>query len=111
MVSPVTRNELKYAFTGLISESSIQKVDDDWEVVGKWVRIARIGPCWDVWLIATPKKLNILLSNLPFKFNVLDGEAWLRIEEIAPVLPYLSVLGVRKRRSGGNVGNLVRRDV
>ena len=102
----MTKKDLKARFNGLISAASIKQSDDGWEVCGKWCHISPVDDLWDIWLVASKRKLSHILKGLPWDFHVVDGEAWVQIKNPLEILPYLRILGIRKKRKGGNVENL-----
>jgi hypothetical protein len=104
-----------------VSPSAIKKIDDEYEIVGKFCRIILFDDgSIDLWLCnpanmykgLSKRKLNSLVSRLaapvegtfsdktnkPIAFVVVDGEAWINLDLPDLILNNLKVLGVRKKR-------------
>jgi len=116
----MTKNDLLETFP-TVSPSAIKKIDDEYEIVGKFCRIIMFDE-WqiDLWLCnptnmakgLSKRKLNNLVSALevpvestfndqvtkPIPFNVLEGEAWINLDLPDLILNNLKLLGIRKRR-------------
>ena len=116
----MTKNDLLEIFP-TVSPSVIKKIDDEYEIVGKFCRIIMFDD-WqiDLWLCnpanmskgLSKRKLNNLVSALevpvestfndkvikPIPFNVLEGEAWINLDLPDLVLNNLKLLGIRKKR-------------
>ena len=104
-----------------VSPSAIKKIDDEYEIVGKFCRIIMFDD-WqiDLWLCnpanmskgLSKRKLNNLVSALevpvestfrdkvtkPISFSVLEGEAWINLDLPDLILKNLKLLGIRKKR-------------
>jgi len=104
-----------------VSPSVIKKIDDEYEIVGKYCRIIMFDD-WqiDLWLCnpanmskgLSKRKLNNLVSALevpvestfsdkvtkPISFSVLEGEAWINLDLPDLILKNLKLLGIRKKR-------------
>ena len=104
-----------------VSPSVIKKIDDEYEIVGKFCRIIMFDD-WqiDLWLCnpanmskgLSKRKLNNLVSALevpvestfndkvikPISFSVLEGEAWINLDLPDLILNNLKLLGIRKKR-------------
>lgn len=104
-----------------VSPSVIKKIDDEYEIVGKFCRIIMFDD-WqiDLWLCnpanmskgLSKRKLNNLVSALevpvestfrdkvtkPISFSVLEGEAWVNLDLPDLILNNLKLLGIRKKR-------------
>jgi len=104
-----------------VSPSVIKKIDDEYEIVGKFCRIIMFDD-WqiDLWLCnpanmskgLSKRKLNNLVSALevpvestfrdkvtkPISFSVLEGEAWINLDLPDLILKNLKLLGIRKKR-------------
>jgi len=97
----MTKAEIFRAFDDTLSSAAIQLTDDEYEVVGKWCRIIKHDTGdWDVWLIAPKQKITFLLKKLPreWGFKVVGGEAWCWVKSAKEIKPYLSCLGIKKKR-------------
>jgi len=97
----MSKAEIIRAFENKLSSSAIQLTDDGYEVVGKWCRIIRHDTGdWDIWIITTNQKITYLLKKLPqeWGFRILDGEAWCLVKSTKEIIPYLSCLGIKKKR-------------
>ena len=116
----MTKNDLLEIFP-TVSPSVIKKIDDEYEIVGKFCRIIMFDD-WqiDLWLCnpsnmvkgLSKRKLNNLVSALevpvestfndkvikPIPFNVLEGEAWINLDLPDLILNNLKLLGIRKKR-------------
>ena len=116
----MTKNDLLETFP-TVSPSVIKKIDDEYEIVGKFCRIIMFDD-WqiDLWLCnpanmskgLSKRKLNNLVSALevpvestfrdkvikPIPFNVLEGEAWINLDLPDLILNNLKLLGIRKKR-------------
>ena len=116
----MTKNDLLEIFP-TVSPSVIKKIDDEYEIVGKFCRIIMFDD-WqiDLWLCnpanmskgLSKRKLNNLVSALevpvestfndkvikPIPFNVLEGEAWINLDLPYLILNNLKLLGIRKKR-------------
>ena len=116
----MTKNDLLETFP-TVSPSVIKKIDDEYEIVGKFCRIVMFDD-WqiDLWLCnpanmckgLSKRKLNSLVSALevpvestfrdkvtkPISFNVLEGEAWVNLDLPDLILNNLKLLGIRKKR-------------
>jgi len=116
----MTKNDLLKTFP-TVSPSAIKKIDDEYEIVGKYCRIIMFDD-WqiDLWLCnpanmvkgLSKRKLNSLVSVLevpvestfrdkvtkPIPFNVLEGEAWINLDLPDLILNNLKLLGIRKKR-------------
>ena len=104
-----------------VSPSAIKKIDDEYEIVGKFCRIIMFDD-WqiDLWLCnpanmskgLSKRKLNSLVSALEvpvestfrdkvtksISFSVLEGEAWVNLDLPDLILNNLKLLGIRKKR-------------
>ena len=116
----MTKNDLLRTFP-TVSPSVIKKIDDEYEIVGKYCRIIMFDD-WqiDLWLCnptnmakgLSKRKLNSLVSALEvpvestfsdkvsksISFNVLEGEAWINLDLPDLILNNLKLLGIRKKR-------------
>ncbi len=116
----MTKNDLLETFP-TVSPSVIKKIDDEYEIVGKFCRIIMFDD-WqiDLWLCnpanmskgLSKRKLNNLVSALEvpvestfrdkvtksISFSVLEGEAWINLDLPDLILNNLKLLGVRKKR-------------
>ena len=116
----MTKNDLLETFP-TVSPSAIKKIDDEYEIVGKFCRIIMFDD-WqiDLWLCnpanmskgLSKRKLNNLVSALevpvestlndkvikPISFSVLEGEAWINLDLPDLILNNLKLLGIRKKR-------------
>ena len=116
----MTKNDLLETFP-TVSPSVIKKIDDEYEIVGKYCRIIMFDD-WqiDLWLCnpanmfkgLSKKKLNSLVSALEVPVestfsdkvtksrsgSVLEGEAWINLDLPDLILNNLKLLGIRKRR-------------
>jgi len=116
----MTKNDLLETFP-TVSPSVIKKIDDEYEIVGKYCRIIMFDD-WqiDLWLCnpanmskgLSKRKLNNLVSALevpvestfrdkvtkPISFSVLEGEAWINLDLPDLILNNLKLLGIRKKR-------------
>ena len=104
-----------------VSPSAIKKIDDEYEIVGKFCRIIMFDDGQiDLWLCnpanmvkgLSKRKLNSLVSAIevpvestfndkvikPIPFNVLEGEAWVNLDLPDLILNNLKSLGIRKKR-------------
>lgn len=112
----MTKQELIVLFPAFSPKRAIRKLDEGeevpFEVVGKWVRVARMSDgTWDAFLCNVKdmakgmgtKRLNLLLATLPngTKPKVVDGEAWWQCHDVAVVRGWLELhrvsLGIAKR--------------
>ena len=116
----MTKNDLLKTFP-TVSPSAIKKIDDEYEIVGKFCRIIMFDDGQiDLWLCnpsnmvkgLSKRKLNSLVSALevpvestfrdkvtkPISFNVLEGEAWVNLDLPDLILNNLKLLGIRKKR-------------
>lgn len=112
----MTKAELCELFPAFSPKRSIRKLNDGeetgYEVVGKWVRVEKVGDGWDVFLCnvrdmakgISTKRLNLLVAKVPMgiQVHVLDGEAWWSTTSVNMVRAWLEAnrvaLGVAKRR-------------
>ena len=105
------RDEIYNFFDQNISKKAIQNIDDEWQVVGKWCRIAiEENDVIDIWLcnpidIATglgTRKLRTLIlalnSTVEGEFRELTGEAYTKTSLKDSNLLNLNLLGIRKKR-------------
>ncbi len=116
----MTKNDLLETFP-TVSPSVIKKIDDEYEIVGKYCRIIMFDD-WqiDLWLCnptnmdkgLSKRKLNSLISALevpvestfrdkvtkPISFSVLEGEAWINLDLPDLILNNLKLLGIREKR-------------
>jgi len=116
----MTKNDLLETFP-TVSPSVIKKIDDEYEIVGKYCRIIMFDD-WqiDLWLCnpanmvkgLSKRKLNSLVSALevpvestfsdkvtkPISFSVLEGEAWINLDLPDLILNNLKLLGIREKR-------------
>ena len=46
----MNKSELFAAFERQIAQRAIQLIDGEWEIVGKWCRIQRMGEKWDLFI-------------------------------------------------------------
>jgi len=116
----MTKNDLLETFP-TVSPSVIKKIDDEYEIVGKYCRIIMFDD-WqiDLWLCnptnmvkgLSKRKLNNLVSALEvpvestfsdkvtksISFSVLEGEAWINLDLPDLILNNLKLLGIRKKR-------------
>lgn len=116
----MTKNDLLETFP-TVSPSVIKKIDDEYEIVGKFCRIIMFDD-WqiDLWLCnpanmskgLSKRKLNNLVSALEvpvestfrdkvtksISFSVLEGEAWINLDLPDLILNNLKLLGIRKKR-------------
>ncbi len=116
----MTKNDLLETFP-TVSPSVIKKIDDEYEIVGKYCRIIMFDD-WqiDLWLCnpanmskgLSKRKLNSLVSALEvpvestfrdkvtksISFSVLEGEAWINLDLPDLILNNLKLLGIRKKR-------------
>jgi len=116
----MTKNDLVKTFP-TVSPSVIKKIDDEYEIVGKYCRIIMFDD-WqiDLWLCnpanmgkgLSKRKLNSLISALEvpvestfsdkvtksISFSVLEGEAWINLDLPDLILNNLKLLGIRKKR-------------
>ena len=116
----MTKNDLLKTFP-TVSPSVIKKIDDEYEIVGKFCRIIMFDD-WqiDLWLCnpanmskgLSKRKLNNLVSALEvpvestfrdkvtksISFSVLEGEAWINLDLPDLILNNLKLLGIRKKR-------------
>ena len=104
-----------------VSPSVIKKIDDEYEIVGKFCRIIMFDDGQiDLWLCnpanmskgLSKRKLNNLVSALEvpvestfrakvtksISFSVLEGEAWINLDLPDLILNNLKLLGIRKKR-------------
>ena len=104
-----------------VSPSAIKKIDDEYEIVGKFCRIIMFDDGKiDLWLCnpanmfkgLSKRKLNNLVSTLEvpvestfndqtkksISFVVVDGEAWINLDLPDLILNNLKLLGIRKKR-------------
>ena len=116
----MTKNDLLETFP-TVSPSVIKKIDDEYEIVGKFCRIIMLDNRQiDLWLCnpsnmskgLSKRKLNSLVSALempvestfsdkvtkPISFSVLEGEAWINLDLPDLILNNLKLLGIRKKR-------------
>ncbi len=116
----MTKNDFLRTFP-TVSPSVIKKIDDEYEIVGKYCRIIMFDD-WqiDLWLCnptnmakgLSKRKLNSLVSALEvpvestfsdkvtksISFSVLEGEAWINLDLPDLILNNLKLLGIRKKR-------------
>jgi len=106
------KTDLFNFFDQQISMKAIQKIDDEWQVVGKWCRLAiEENGIIDLW-ICNPSdmiqglgtgKVNNMVEALKVlvktPFTVLNGEAWVKLRNKGVILDSLPLLGIRKKRS------------
>lgn len=116
----MTKSEVLMLFP-TVSPSVIKKIEDEYEIVGKFCRVIIFDDGKiDLWL-CNPKKMFNGLSKrkldslvkaleVPTKgslndqtkesisFTVVDGEAWLNLDLPDLILNNLKVLGIRKKR-------------
>jgi len=116
----MTKNDLLKTFP-TVSPSAIKKIDDEYEIVGKFCRIIMFDDGRiDLWLCnpanmvkgLSKRKLNSLVSVLEvpvestfsdkvtkfIPFNALEGEAWVNLDLPDLILNNLKLLGIRKKR-------------
>ncbi len=116
----MTKNDLLETFP-TVSPSVIKKIDDEYEIVGKFCRIIMFDDGRiDLWLCnpsnmfkgLSKRKLNSLVSALEvpvestfsdkvtksISFSVLEGEAWINLDLPDLILNNLKLLGIRKKR-------------
>ena len=97
----MTKTEIVRAFSDTLSSAAIKFTDDGYEVVGKWCRIMRHDTGeWDLWIVAPKQKLTHILKRLSKKwvYKIVDGEAWCYVKSAKAIIPYLSCLGIKKKR-------------
>ena len=109
----MNKTDIYNAFDGKISNTAIQRFDDEWRIVGKWCYVAtddEIGDVWDIWIcnpndiakgLSQRRVRSIILaleSTGKMKFNELTGEAWGKVRDKDVILENLKLLGIRKKR-------------
>jgi len=116
----MTKDDLLKTFP-TVAPSAIKKIDDEYEIVGKFCRIIIFDDGQiDLWLCnptdmlkgLSKRKLNRLVDALEvpvestfndkttksISFNVLDGEAWINLDLPDLILNNQKLLGIRKKR-------------
>ena len=116
----MTKDDLLKTFP-TVAPSTIKKIDDEYEIVGKFCRIIMFDDGQiDLWLCnpanmvkgLSKRKLNSLVSALEvpvestfrdkvtksISFNVLEGEAWINLDLPDLILNNLKLLGIREKR-------------
>ncbi len=116
----MTKDDLLKIFP-TVAPSAIKKIDDEFEIVGKFCRVIMFDDgTIDLWLCnptdmfngLSKRKLNSLVSALEvpvestfndkvtklISFNVLDGEAWINLDLPDLILNHQKLLGIRKKR-------------
>lgn len=109
--STLTKKQIFEAFEGKIAKSAIQRIDGEWQIVGKFYRVSRLGNSWDVFVcnpsdlyngLSQRKVSNIVekLGKFPVNrgFTVLNGEAFSQDVPRETILKCLFILGIRKSR-------------
>ncbi len=114
----MTKDDLLKIFP-TVAPSAIKKIDDEYEIVGKFCRVIMFDDgTIDLWLCnptdmfngLSKRKLNSLVYALevpvestfndtttkPISFSVLDGEAWINLDLPDLILENLKLLGIRK---------------
>lgn len=111
----MTKAELVSLFPNFSPKRALRKLDAGeevpYEVVGKWVRVAKVGDGWDVFLCNMrdmtagmgARRLNRLVALVPAGNHVdaVDGEAWWQTGEVGLCRSWLDenrvALGIAKR--------------
>lgn len=107
-----TKKQIFAALEGRVSDSSIQKIDDEWRVVGKYCyAVPGTDGIWDLF-ICNPQRMHDGLGQRKVLhiasrlekywrrdgFHELTGEGCTKVQGPSAILENFPVLGINKRR-------------
>ena len=113
----MTKQELFDAFNGEISKKAIQRIDDEYRIVGKYCYVAPQDDGFDIFICntrniaaglgqkAVRNRMRAIFSSAVNAVTEVDGEAWGKVQDRDVILRNLKLLGIRKKREN-SVSNL-----